>query len=275
MDVTTRKLTVRGIEITLHRAGSGEPLLYLHSASAEATLWGDAFERLAQRYDVVVPVHPGFPGSGGLEHIRTIGDLVLHEVDLLDALRIRQAHVVGSSLGGWLAAELGSLYPERVGSLVLVGAAGLWIEAAPIAEVFGVLPGQLAERLFYDQHHPVAQMLHAAGDSAFDTPPPEDVLLAFHQSTEATARVAWNPYFHNPALERRLDRISAPTLVLWGSEDQLIPRAHAERYRDRIAGAVLRTIPQCGHLPVLEQPVAFADAVIDFLGRHPLRAATV
>jgi pimeloyl-ACP methyl ester carboxylesterase len=275
MDVTTRKLDVRGIEITLHRAGRGEPLLYLHSASAEATLWGESFERLAQRYDVVVPVHPGFPGSGGLDRIRTIGDLVLHEVDLLDALDIRRTHVVGSSLGGWLAAELASLYPERVGSLVLVDAAGLWIEAAPIAEVFGVLPGQLAERLFYDQQHPVAQMLHAAGDTAFDTPPPEDVLLAFHQSTEATARVAWNPYFHNPALERRLNRISAPTLVLWGSEDRLIPRAHAERYCERIAGAALRTIPQCGHLPVLEQPAAFADAVSDFLGRHPLRATTV
>ena len=87
--------------------------------------------------------------------------------------------------------------------------------------------------------------------------------------------VAWNPYFHNPALEPRLDRINAPTLVLWGGEDQLIPRAHAERYRDRIAGAALRMLPQCGHLPVLEQPVTFADSVVDFLGRHPLRAAAV
>ena len=272
MSVTTEKRTVRGIEITLHRGGHGEPLLYLHSASAEATLWGEAFERLAQRYDVIVPVHPGFPGSGGLDRIQNVGDLVLHYVDLLDVLRIRRAHVVGSSLGGWIAAELASLYPERIGGLVLVGAAGLWIEGAPIAEVFGVLPGELAERLFHDQQHPVAQMLHAAGASALDAPLPEDVLLAFHQSTEATARVAWNPYFHNPALERRLDRISAPTLALWGAEDKLVPRAHAERYRDRIAGAAVQTIPRCGHLPVLEQPEAFAHDVVGFLTRHPLPA---
>ena len=272
MDVTTRTLDVRGIPVTLHRGGTGEPLLYLHSGSAEATQWGEAFERLAQRFDVIAAPLPGFPGSGGLQRIRTIGDLVLHEVDLLDTLGVRRPHVVGSSLGGWLAAELASLYPERVGSLVLAGAAGLWIEAAPIAEAFGLLPGQLADRLFHDQQHPVARMLHAAGDSVFDAPPPEDVLVAFHQSTEATARVAWNPYFHNPALEGRLDRIIAPTLVLWGSEDRMVPLAHAERYRDRIAGATVRIIPQCGHLPVVEQPAAFADAVGDYLARHPLSA---
>jgi pimeloyl-ACP methyl ester carboxylesterase len=270
MTAATETLNVRGIEITLHRAGRGEPLLYLHSASAEASTWGEAFERLAQRHDVIVPVHPGFPGSGGLDRIQNIGDLVLHYVDLLNALKIQPPHVVGSSLGGWIAAELASLYPERIGSLSLVGAAGLWIEGAPIAEVFGVMPGQLAERLFFDQQHPVAQMLHAAGETAFDTPPPEEILLAFHQSTEATARVAWNPYFHNPALERRLDRITAPALVLWGAEDQLIPRAHAERYRDRIRGAVLRTIPQCGHLPAIEKPDEFAREILAFLASHPL-----
>lgn len=270
MTAASETLDVRGIEIMLHRAGRGEPLLYLHSASAEAGAWGEAFERLAQRYDVIVPVHPGFPGSGGLDRIRNVGDLVLHYVDLLNVLRVQPPHVVGSSLGGWIAAELASLYPERIGSLSLVGAAGLWVEGAPIAEVFGVLPGQLAERLFFDQRHPLAQMLHAAGESAFDTPPPEEILLAFHQSTEATARVAWNPYFHNPALERRLDRVTAPTLVLWGGEDQLIPRAHAERYHARIRAAVLRTIPQCGHLPAIERPDQFADEVMAFLAAHPL-----
>jgi pimeloyl-ACP methyl ester carboxylesterase len=263
---------VRGITVTLQRGGEGEPVLYLHSASAEAAAWNQAFELLAQRHSVIAPIHPGFPGSTGLQRINGVGDLVLHYVDLMNRLGLRRAHVVGSSLGGWIAAELASLYPERVGSLSLVGAAGLWIDGAPIGEVFGILPGQLAERLFHDQQHPIAQFLHAAGENAFDTPPPEDVLLAFHQSTEATARVAWNPYFHNPALEGRLDRIDAPTLVLWGAEDKLIPRAHAERYRDRIAGAELRLIPHCGHLPAIEQPEAFAREVANFLAAHPLNA---
>ena len=274
MSASTESIDVRGISVTLQRGGRGEPLLYLHSASAEATTWNEAFELLAADYDVIAPVHPGFPGSGGLDRIHNVGDLVLHYIDLLNRLRIARAHVVGSSLGGWIATELASLYPERVASLVLAGAAGLWIDGAPIAEVFGIMPGQLAERLFHDQQHPVAQMLHAAGETAFDAAPPEELLLAFHQSTEATARVAWNPYFHNPALERRLDRIAAPTLVLWGAEDRLIPRAHAERYCERIADAGLRLIQRCGHLPVIEQPAAFASEVVAFLGTHPLRATS-
>lgn len=270
MIVTTEVIDVRGIETTVHRGGQGEPLLYLHSASNEAAVWNEAFELLSKRFEVIVPVHPGFPGSGGLERIQAVGDVVLHYVDLLNTLRLDDVHVVGSSLGGWIGVELASLYPERVANLVMTGAAGLWIDGAPIAEVFGILPGQLAERLFHDQQHPVAQMLHAAGETVFDTPPPEEILIAFHQSSEATARIAWNPYFHNPALERRLDRVSAPTLVLWGAEDTLIPLAHAERYRERIAGALLRTIPNCGHLPVIEQPQAFAQEVLAFLEAHPL-----
>jgi len=275
MSATTETFDVRGIPVTVHRGGQGEPLLYLHSASAEATVWGELFELLAARCDVIAPVHPGFPGSGGIDRIQTVVDLVLHYVDLLNLLRAPRAHVVGSSLGGWIAAELASLYPERAGSLVLVGAAGLWIDAAPIGEVFGILPDQLAERLFHDQQHPIAQMLHAAAEMPVDTPPPEEMLLAFHQSNEATARVAWNPYFHNPALERRLDRITAPTLVCWGAEDKLIPRAHGERYRDRIAGAELRLIPACGHLPAIEQPSALAEEILGFVDRHALRGARV
>ncbi|MGD9764082.1 MAG: alpha/beta fold hydrolase [Candidatus Binatia bacterium] len=271
MSVFTGPLNVRGIHITLHRAGEGEPLLYLHSAGAEATAWGPPMEQLAEHFDVIAPVHPGFPGSAGIDKVHHIADLVLHYVDLLDALHLRRAHVVGASLGGWIAAELASLYPERVAGLVLCGAAGLWIEGAPVAEIFGISPAALAELVFYDQEHPIARMMRAAGEAdARGEIPPEDVLIAFHQSNEATARIAWKPYFHNPALERRLDRIASPTLVLWGAEDRLIPRAHAERYRNAIPGAELRTVPACGHSPQLETPDAFATIVTEFLRAHPL-----
>lgn len=268
MSDRSERVDVRGVSITLRRAGAGEPLLYLHSATNEVALWGPGLSGLAARAALIAPVHPGFPGSDGVERIDHISDLVLHYVDLLDALGIARAHVVGSSLGGWIAAELASLYPERVGSLVLCGAAGLWIEGAPIAEAFNVLPDQLAERLYFDQQHPMARMLHAAAEMPVDAPLPEEMLLAFHQSNEATARVAWNPYFHNPKLEGRLDRISAPTLVLWGGEDRFIPPAHGERYAARIRGATLQLIPACGHLPVIERPDAFVTAVQAFLARH-------
>lgn len=267
MSATQFKLDVRGIETSVQRGGRGEPLLYLHSASAESSSWNEAFEGLAKKLDVIAPVHPGFPGSGGLQRINGIADLVLHCVDLMNALSLPCAHIVGSSLGGWIGAEIASLYPERVSSLVLVDAAGLWLDEAPMLEVFGLLPGDLAERLFYDQQHPIAQMLHQMGE--METPPPDDVLLSFYESTAAAARIAWNPYFHDPALERRLDRIIAPTLVLWGAEDGLIPRQHGERYRDRIRDAKLRLIDECGHLPVLEKPRALVDEVTKFIEALP------
>lgn len=266
----TEEVRVRGSAISLQLGGEGEPLLYLHSASAESSTWGPAHEALAEQYALFAPVHPGFPGSGGLERVHGISDLVLHYVDLLDRFGLRRVHVVGSSLGGWIAVELASLYPERVGALVLAGASGLWLDEAPMQEVFGVPPGELAERLFHDQQHPVAQMLHAAGETSWAEPPPDDVLLAFHQSTAATARIAWNPYFHDPSLPGRLDRVSAPTLVLWGADDRLIPIAHGERYRASIRGATLKTISRCGHLPVLERPEEFAREVTAFLRAHPL-----
>ncbi len=270
MSHRSEKIDVRGKLVTVHRGGRGEPLLYLHSALAEATDWNPILDALAAGHDVIAPVHPGFPGSGGLERIDGVFDLVLHYADLLDQLQLRRVHIVGSSLGGWIAAEIATIYPERVGTLILVDAAGLWLDEAPMQEVFGAPPGELADRLFHDQQHPVAQMLHAAGNTAWEAPPPDEVLLAFHQSNEATAKIAWNPYFHNPALESRLDRITAPTLVLWGVDDRLIPRAHGERYRDRIRAAILHTIPACGHLPALEQPGALAGEVAAFTRAHPL-----
>ena len=271
MDGRQEQRRVGGIEVSVQRGGRGEPLLYLHSASAESSSWNAAFAALADRYEVIAPAHPGFPGSGGLDRIDGIQDLVLHYVEMLDGLGLRSVHLVGSSLGGWIAAEIASLYPERAGSLVLAGAAGLWLDEAPMREVFGIPPGELAERLFHDQQHPIAQMLHAAGETTWAVPP-DDVLLAFYESAAATARIAWNPYFHNPSLPGRLGRIGAPTLILWGGGDQLIPLAHGERYRDLIRGAELRTIPACGHLPAIERPEAFAAEVVAFLGRHPLPA---
>jgi pimeloyl-ACP methyl ester carboxylesterase len=273
MNPRAEKIAVRGIEVSMRRGGVGEPLLYLHSGSAESTTWNAVHEALAADFDVIAPIHPGFPGSGGLERIRGIGDLVLHYVDLLDALRLPRAHVVGSSLGGWIGVELASLYPERAGTLVMADAAGLWIDADPPREMFGIPPGELAQRLFFDQQHPIAQMLHAAGESSWAVPPPDDVLLAFHQSTEATARVAWNPYLHDPALERRLDRIRCPTLVLWGENDRLIPPSYGERFRERIPGALLRYIKACGHLPAIEKPAAFAHEVSPFLHQHSILPA--
>jgi pimeloyl-ACP methyl ester carboxylesterase len=97
-------------------------------------------------------------------------------------------------------------------------------------------------------------------------PLPEEIVLPQLKAMEATAKVGWNPYLHDPKLESRLRRVTAPTLVVWGRQDGIVPLAYAEKWKGLIAGARLEVIDRCGHLPSIERPAALADAVTGFLG---------
>ena len=248
--------------VRLLQGGSGAPLLYLHSAGMDVE-WGEIHERLASRYTVLLPAHPGFSDSTGLDEVDGIFDLVLHYTDLLDVLGLDAVPTVGASLGGWIAAELAALYPRRVAKLVLVDAVGIWIDGTPIRELFGTKPPALAPLMFYDQDFPIAAMMRAYDERV---PLPEEILLPQMKALEATAKVGWNPYLHDPKLEPRLRRVTAPTLVVWGKQDGIVPLAYAEKWKRLIAGARVEVIDRCGHLPSIERPAALADAVLGFLG---------
>ncbi|MEA2626053.1 MAG: hypothetical protein QOD06_2098 [Candidatus Binatota bacterium] len=247
---------VHGARTEILRGGAGSPVLYLHSAGG--SFWGAFLDRLSDRFSVVAPTLPGFGRSEGLERIDTIADLVFHTVDLLDALGLDRIPVVGLSLGGWLAAELAVQHRERVSKLVLIDAVGLKVEGAPITEFFLADAAEARSLLFGDPNSEIAKQLVP------DDPPPE-VLEEVLKAREATARVAWNPYLHDPKLRDRLYRVKAPTLVVWGEDDRLVSLAHGEAYARGISGAKLVTIPGTGHAPSLEKPEDTARAVIDFL----------
>ena len=254
-------VTVGTTQVRLLEGGSGAPLLYLHSAGMDVE-WLEVHERLAKTFRVLLPAHPGFADSTGLEEVDGIFDLVLHYTDLLDVLGLGAVPMVGTSLGGWIAAEIAALYPSRAAKLVLVDAVGIWIDGAPIRELFGTRPPELAPMLFYDQDQPIPTMMRA-----FDPriPLPEEILLPQMKAMEAAAKVGWNPYLHDPKLEGRLRRVTAPTLVVWGKQDGLVPLAYAEKWKRLIRGAQVTVIDRCGHLPSIEQPAALADVVTTFL----------
>jgi pimeloyl-ACP methyl ester carboxylesterase len=253
--------------IQLVRAGSGDPIVYLHSASGETT--NPALESLAADHTVYVPVFPGFGESEGLDQIDGVEDAAFHLLDVLDALGLPAPVVIGLSLGGWLAAELATRAPERVGRLVLVSPVGLRIEGAPVPELFGRRPGELAEDLYADQSHPMAQVMHAldqwVGDATRIGNLPTGMLMPLVQSMAATAKLGWNPYLHNPKLPGRLRRITAPTLVVAGAADRFTPRAHADAYTAGIAGARLVVIEGAGHMVPMERPEELSAAVREFL----------
>jgi pimeloyl-ACP methyl ester carboxylesterase len=239
-------LKIRGTKIQMLKGGSGEPLLYLHSAGGEIVEL-PFFAQLAQHYTVYIPAHPGFSQSEGLEKIDTIEDLVFHYTDLMDHLGLTQPYMAGLSLGGWLAAELACRYPQRIRKLALINAAGLRVPGAPMADIFAATPAETRNLIFYDPHSDLAKTFVP------DVPSPA-VLENVLKAREATARVGWNPYLCNPKLRGRLYRITVPTLVLWGDSDRLIPVAHGKAYHEGIMGSKLVLMEKCGHAPPFERP---------------------
>lgn len=257
-DVSPVIVDVRGRKTQVLRRGEGRPLVYLHSATGE-TWWTDLDEELATGFDVVHPAHPGFEGSEGLADIDDIHDLAFHTLDLLDALGLERASLVGSSLGGWLAAEMALYARDRIEAMVLVAPAGL---GRPAVDMWATRPPELAEILFADRDHWLPQLLRALDLSVPQAP---EILMPLLQAMESSARIGWNPYMHDPKLAGRLHRVRAKTLLVWGEQDGFMPLEYGRRYAELIPGARLETIPASGHLPVLERPGELATLVADFL----------
>jgi pimeloyl-ACP methyl ester carboxylesterase len=248
------RLVVRDTPINLLRAGSGQPLLYLHGAGAGGR-WLGFQQRLAQRFDVIAPTHPGHAGAPPAEWIEHISDLAFHYLDLLDTLGLARVHLVGSSLGGWIGAELATMASDRLASLVLIDPVGIKVEGWIYPFLFGMDLMEVVGLIF---RNPAAAMALAPVDMSLDT-----IVEMYRQST-AVARVAWNPYLYNPLLRRRLARITAPTLLAWGAHDRLAPLPCAEAWRKEIPGATLRVFDESGHVPHIEEPDAVAGAVVEF-----------
>jgi len=172
-----------------------------------------------------------------------------------------------------MAAELATRYPDNLASLVLINPAGLYVEGDPIKDIFSRSPAEMAKDLFADQSHPVAQMMHQMDRAMSDTSSLKDIpfeLIAPQlKSMAATARLAWNPYLHNPKLQKRLKRINVPALIVRAERDTLIPGSHARTYADEIPGAKLVEVPDAAHMISLEKPAELAAIVTDFLSRVP------
>jgi pimeloyl-ACP methyl ester carboxylesterase len=254
--------------IEVHRGGRGgpAPLVYLHSAQGESPGMV-LLEQLADTRVVIAPLFPGFGDSEGLEWIDDIEDAAFHLLDLLDRLDLVWCDVVGSSLGGWMAAELAVRWPERVRRMVLVNPVGLYVTGAPISEIFGRVPSELADELFADPEFPLAQLMRAM--DAMEADPsqiPFDLVRPVLQAQAATAKVGWNPYLHDPKLLRRLPRITAPTLIVHATRDGVVPREHAEAYRSAIPDSRLVDLDAAAHLAPLERPDEVAKLVLEHLG---------
>jgi len=187
----------------------------------------------------------------------TMDDIVYHYLDLIDTLGLGEATLAGASFGGWIAAELALIMAPRLRRLVLVDAAGLRVGDTDLPEIYLMSDEDLARFLVADGKH-----------APLVFPPSEDLGVIERRLVQRAtlARFTWAPYWHDPKLLGRLRRISAPTLVLWGSDDRFISQAHAKEFAARIPRATLRQIEGAGHLPHLEQPERVSEAIEKFHG---------
>jgi pimeloyl-ACP methyl ester carboxylesterase len=256
----TSFIEIAGRKTQMMEGGEREALLYLHSAYGE-NLWLGFHEALAERFRVIAPAHPGFAASVGIDEIDSMEDMVFHYLDLLDHLGLAKVNVVGVSLGGWIAAELATRYPDRIKRLVLGAPAGIWLDDHPMTDMFALMrrPERLRPVLFHDPASTLAKII--VPEDA-----PEEVMIESYKAAAATARLAWNPPSHNPKLVGRLSRIKSPTLILWGDDDKLIPTAYGQAWAGLIKGARVQLIPNCGHLLMFEGEKDFVEDVIGFLG---------
>ena len=248
-------MTVRGRDISVWRGGEGHPLLFLHDAWTYR--WLPIHERLAARYEVILPVHPGFAGSSGFEEMDRMEDLVFHYLDLIEVMGLGQPVLMGASLGGWIASEFAIHYAGMLRALIVVDPLGLRVPGVSATDVFQLDPAQLRAALFADPTTPWAHELVP------DVPAPESI-ESMLKGRQVLARFAWQ-FPDNPKLAHYLYRVKCPTLIVWGERDGVVPVAHGHVYDTEIAEAALTVLPSCGHLPHVEQPEELANAVLRYL----------
>lgn len=253
----TSVLKLAGIDVEVFEAGSGAPLLWLHGANGFAPAH-PFVKPFAERRRLIVPSHPGFGKSGLPLWIDRPDDIAVIYLEMLDQLGIAHTELLGCSLGGWIAAEMATMAPERFTKIVLVGPGGVKVgpgDKLDIPDIWAMPQEEVNKLVFHD---PVKM----AVDTSKLT---DEQLTIMLRNRETTALLTWEPWMHNPKLKHRLHRVKAPTLFVRGVSDGLMNADYVEGYAKLIPGARIATIAAAGHAPQLEQPAAFAATVLPFL----------
>jgi pimeloyl-ACP methyl ester carboxylesterase len=254
--IELRRLEVEQGTVHCYEAGSGPDLVFLHDASGVSETH-PLVTRLAERFHVLAPLLPGYGQSDEAPGIRDMLDVTLHSLDVLDALGLSRPILVGHSLGGMIAAEMAALAPKEIDRLCLIAPAGLWLDEHPIPDLFSTLPYQLPALLFHDAEAGAAMM--AAGRKMDDP----GFLIQFLVQNARQLGMAGKFLFPIPerGLARRLHRIRARTLLVWGTSDRVVPLAYASAFQAGIREAEIVRIPEAGHMVTWEKPDAVTAAL--------------
>jgi pimeloyl-ACP methyl ester carboxylesterase len=257
------------ITAKIYESGDGEPVLFLHSGSG-ITPSDPLVTALSASRKVIAPRHPGFVDPEELNELRDVHDLALYHDELLDKLELDSVAVIGHSFGGMVAAELAAHVPNRVSKLVLAAPVGLWNEDYPMPDFFTAFPFGMAELLWHDATSPeavAAMTTMAQGDDeekSQSDDPLTAMMLRVLPGLVTLGKYIWP--LPDKGLGRRLRRIKAPTLVVWGEKDKLMPSQYADDFVRGIPDARAEFISDAGHMAPYERTAEFVKVVEEFLG---------
>jgi pimeloyl-ACP methyl ester carboxylesterase len=258
--VTTQSLSVEGIgavDVTMSDSGDGHPFLLLHGGAGPQSMTGFADLLAARGGRVVVPTHPGFGATPRPDALDSMAGLARVYAALLDRLDLDDVTVIGNSVGGWIAAELALLASPRIGSLVLVDAAGIEVDGHPIVDFFSLTLDQVAEFSF---HNPDRFRIDPTAMS--------DAQRSIVAGNRASLATYGGPAMGDATLRARLHSVTVPTLVVWGDSDRIVDVDYGRAYAEAIPGATFLMLPDTGHLPQLETPDQLLTPIWDFASAH-------
>jgi pimeloyl-ACP methyl ester carboxylesterase len=253
-----------GVDLWVEQEGAGDDVLFVSGLADEGACWVDQVGGLSDRYRVTTFDNRGVGRSTTPEGEFTIADFAADTADLMDALEIESAHVVGSSMGGAIAQELVLAHPERVRSLVLNGT---WCRGDRfLHEVFRNWMWS-AEKADSIRDFLVTVNLWCFSPRIWNEGIMDEWVAAaeaspYAQSVDAFCRSTEALIAHDSA--DRVGGIGAQTLITVGELDLVLPPRYSQELADRITNARLIVIPDVGHQPFQEVPGDYNDLLVDF-----------
>jgi len=253
----TLTVDVNGFPCRVWRKGNGPKLGFL-AGFGGLPRWIPFLDRLAQTRTVIVPSLPGFPGATGHTVLDNHLDWIVAVNLLMRRADLAGADLAGSSVGGAFAADMAAIFPGLVRRLVLIAPFGLFDEKEPATDPWAQRADNVAGLMCAEPDNWKKLVEMPSGANSIEWP------IEMTRASEAAARALWP--LGNTQLVKRLPLIDAPTLILWGDQDRIMPRSYAAAIANGIKGpSQVRTIAGAGHLAHLDQPKAVAEAVETFL----------
>lgn len=259
------KVRVGDIDIHYEIHGSGEPLVLIEGLGYAAWMWFKQVPELSKHFQVIIFDNRGVGNTDKPDMEYSIKMFADDTAGLLKALGIPRAHILGVSMGGFIAQEFALAYPEMAKKLILCSTSFGGPHMIPIPQrTLQIMAqgGQTAEETFR-----IGLSVAVGGDYLQKKADEMEMIIGWRLAN-IQPRYAYMRQFHAGAgfdAEERVGRIMAPTLVMAGEDDQVVPAENARLLAEKIAGARLELFPGAGHLFFIEKAAEFNRKVLDFL----------